>query len=202
MIAARIAVLGLGNLMRADDAVGMLAVEAMRADPRMPPSILLIDGGTLGLDLLYPIEGITHLLALDAIEAGEAPGTVLRYAGDAIAEMPVTKSVHLLGFSDLIGAMRLIGTAPREIVVLGVQPAVIAWGTELTPAVRTALPKLLEAAFAQLEAWQSGAWTSSVAESQRPSATRPLDQKASPTPRPKEAARLCSPAPVESAWYW
>lgn len=212
MTAARIAVLGLGNLMRADDAVGMLAVQAMRADSRIPPSILLIDGGTLGLDLMYPLEGVTHLLALDAIEAGEAPGTVLRYAGDAIAEMPVTKSVHLLGFSDLIGAMRLIGTAPRELVVLGVQPTLVAWGTELTPAVQTSLPKLLEAALMQLEAWlseaeqpgapQSGAWKSAVAESRRPSATRSLDLKSSLTTRQKEVVRPCSPAPAESAWYW
>lgn len=154
MTAGRIAVLGLGNLMRADDAVGMLAIQAMRADARTPSSTLLIDGGTLGLDLLHPLDGITHLLALDAIDAGEAAGTILRFAGDAIAEMPVTKSVHLLGFSDLIGAMRLMGTAPGEIVVLGVQPARIAWGTELTPVVQTALGRLLEAAYAQLEAWK------------------------------------------------
>jgi hydrogenase maturation protease len=197
MIAARIAVLGLGNLMRADDAVGMLAVQAMRADPRLPAPTLLIDGGTLGLDLLHPLDGVTHLLALDAIEAGEAPGTVLRYAGDAIAEMPVTKSVHLLGFSDLIGAMRLIGTAPREIVVLGVQPAVIGWGTELTPVVATALPELLKAAFAQLEEWKN-----QVAESPPPAAAHPVQQNPPRPPQREGAVHLCAAAPGESAWYW
>jgi len=149
----RIAVLGLGNLMRADDAVGMLALQAMRADPRMPSSVDLIEGGTLGLDLLYPLDGVTHLLALDAIDAGVAPGKLLRFAGEAIADLPAAKSVHLLGFSDLIGAMRLTGGVPGEVVVLGVQPQRIEWGTELSPTVAAALPRLLSAAFAQLDAW-------------------------------------------------
>lgn len=153
MPAARIAVLGLGNLMRADDAVGMLAIERLRSDPRLPPSVLLIEGGTLGLDLLHPLDGVTHLLALDAIEAGLPPGTILRFSGGDIDTIPIGKSVHLLGFSDLIGALRLTGSAPREIVVLGVQPQVIGWSTELTPSVEAALPELLDAALEQIAAW-------------------------------------------------
>ena len=132
MSARRIAVLGLGNLMRTDDAVGMLALQRLRADARFPQSVPLIEGGTLGLDLLYPLEGFTHVVALDAIDAGVEPGTVLRFEGEAIADLPVAKSVHLLGFSDLLGSMRLLGTVPEEIVVLGVQPHTIGWGTELT----------------------------------------------------------------------
>lgn len=149
----RIAIVGLGNLMRTDDAVGMLALERLRNDQRLPEDVLLIEGGTLGLDLLHPLTNVTHLLALDAIDAGEAPGTVLRFAGEAIAGMPVTKSVHLLGFSDLIGAMQLIGDAPEQIVVLGVQPETIGWGTKLTPAAQAALGKLLAATLDQVLAW-------------------------------------------------
>jgi len=156
MNVARVAVLGLGNLMRADDALGMLAVHRLRSHPRLPPSVLLIEGGTLGLELLHPLEGITHLLALDAVEAGVPPGTLLRFAGSDVDMIPVGKSVHLLGFSDLIGALRLTGSAPREIVVLGVQPQVIGWSTELSPSVAAALPELLDAALDQIAAWTHG----------------------------------------------
>lgn len=151
----RIVVLGLGNLMRTDDAVGMLAVEQLRADGRVPVSVSVVDGGTLGLDLLHPLEGATHLLALDAIDAGTAPGTLLRFAGEAIEDLPVSKSVHLLGFSDLIGAMRLTGSAPEEIVVLGVQPEATGWGTQLTARVGSVLPALVEAALEQVARWQA-----------------------------------------------
>lgn len=198
MTASRLAVLGLGNLMRADDAVGMLAVQAMRADARVATTTLLIDGGTLGLDLLHPLDGVTHLLALDAIDTGEAPGTVVRFAGEAIAEMPVTKSVHLLGFSDLIGAMRLTGCAPEEIVVLGVQPALIAWGTELSPVVQAALPPLLEAAFAQLATWNRLPF----AGSQGSVPGRPARQDSSRPGRQNGRVDLRATAACESAWYW
>jgi hydrogenase maturation protease len=153
MKSPRIAVVGLGNLMRTDDAVGMLALQRLQEEPQLPEGVMLIEGGTLGLDLLHPLAEVTHLLALDAIDAGEAPGTVLRFAGDAIADMPATKSVHLLGFSDLIGAMALTGDAPEQIVVLGVQPEKIAWGTELTPPAQAALGPLLAAALEQVRAW-------------------------------------------------
>ena len=153
MKAPRIVVVGLGNLMRTDDAVGMLAADRLKRDFRLPEGVSVVEGGTLGLDLLHPLEGVTHLLALDAIDAGEAPGTVLRFAGDGIADLPTSKSVHLLGFSDLIGAMRLTDEAPQEIVVLGVQPQTIAWGTKLTPTVEFALSKLLDAAHEQIFEW-------------------------------------------------
>ncbi len=178
----RIAVLGLGNLMRTDDAVGMLALQRLRADARFPQSIPLIEGGTLGLDLLYPLDGFTHVLALDAIDAGAQPGTVLRYEGDAIADLPVSKSVHLLGFSDLIGSMRLIGNAPAQLVVLGIQPRTIGWGTELTSPVQASLELLLEHAIAQVGQWSEiGA-----------------DEPVLPQP---EVPGL-QLAAVEESWYW
>lgn len=156
MSGTRIAVLGLGNLMRTDDAVGMLAIQGLRADPRLPLFVLAIEGGTLGLDLMHPLDGVTHLVALDAIEAGVEPGAVLRFAGDEIADLPIGKSAHLLGFSDLIAAMQLTGNALREVVVLGVQPEATGWGTQLTGKVEAALPRLMEAALAQIAEWQIG----------------------------------------------
>jgi hydrogenase maturation protease len=149
----RIAVLGLGNLMRTDDAVGMVVLQLIQADRRVPQSVSLIEGGTTGLDLLYPLDGITHLLAIDAIDAGAAPGTLLRFEGEEIAGLPISKSVHLLGFSDLIGAMRLSGSAPERIVVLGVQPERIEWGTQLTATVDSAVGPLVESAILQVRQW-------------------------------------------------
>jgi hydrogenase maturation protease len=153
MSGRRIAVVGLGNPMRTDDAVGMLAIQRLRADARLPKDVLAIEGGTLGLDLLHPLTGVTHLLALDAVEADARPGTLLRFAGEDVAGLPVSKSVHLLGFADLIGAMQLTGDAPREVVVLGVQPQTIDWGTELTETVQAVLPELTEAALKQVRCW-------------------------------------------------
>jgi len=156
MSAAKIAVVGLGNLMRADDAVGMLAIERLRADPCPGPDVSIVEGGTLGLDLLYPLDGVTHLLALDAIDDGASPGTLLKFEGDDVSRLPAAKSVHLLGFADLLAAMRLTGSIPSEVVVLGVQPEVIAWGTALSARVEATLPHLVDAAVAQINDWRRG----------------------------------------------
>jgi len=183
IVRPRIAVLGLGNLMRTDDAVGMLALQRLRADARFPQTVPLIEGGTLGLELIYPLEGFTHLLALDAIDAGVKPGTVLRYSGEAIADLPVSKSVHLLGFSDLIGSMRLMGNAPGAIVILGVQPHTIGWGTDLTAPVKAALDLLAEEVIDQVGRWSAGG----------------MDDAAEKT---SAAAVVPELSAVQEAWYW
>ena len=149
----RIALLGLGNLMRTDDAVGMLTLQTLAGSNLLPPEVRVIEGGTLGLDLLDSLNGISHLLVLDAVDTGIAPGTLLRFEGQQVDDLPVSKSVHLLGLSDLMGALRLIDAAPEKVVLLGVQPASTDWGTVLTPEVEPARHALLQAALEQLAQW-------------------------------------------------
>jgi hydrogenase maturation protease len=166
----RIALLGLGNLMRTDDAVGMLTLRKLTEDGRLPNEIRVIEGGALGLDLLESLRDISHLLVLDAIDTGVAPGALLRFGGGEIDNLPVSKSVHLLGFSDLMCALRLMDAAPTEVVLLGVQPASTDWGTVLTPEVLPAQQALMQSALEQLTRWISVA--------------------SAPTPLPKECRDL------------
>jgi len=149
----RIALLGLGNLMRTDDALGMLALQRLRETERTPRGVQFIEGGTLGLDLLHELSGVTHLLALDAVDTGASAGTLMRFAGSELEGLPVSKSVHLLGFSDLLGVLHLMDAAPREVVLLGVQPESTDWGTSLTARVEAAQDELIEAVLVQLENW-------------------------------------------------
>ena len=149
----QIRVLALGNLMRTDDAAGMLALRRLAQDCRLPADIDLIEGGTLGLDLLHAVYGVSHLLVLDAVDTGGVPGELKRIEGPELAQLPTSKSVHLLGLSDLINALRLMGAPEMEVVLLGVQPGSTDWGTALTPAVEASQADLVEVALAQLEQW-------------------------------------------------
>ena len=146
--------LGLGNLVHSDDGAGIHAVQRLQTDPRVPPDVVVMDGGTLGLGLLPHISGFERLLVSDAIDAGDAPGTLIRLEGRALADMPGRASVHQLGFSDLMVAMKLLGDLPGEVVVFGVQPMSTEWSAELTPAVEKAIGPLLDSVIEQLEAWQ------------------------------------------------
>lgn len=139
--------------MRTDDAIGMMALEALRFDPRLPHEVNLIAGETLGLDLLYHVEGTTHLMVLDAVDVGEEPGSLLRFENQEISMIPCGTSVHLLGMSDLLAAMHLLECAPKAVIVLGIQPQATDWGTELTPPVEAALPRIVDAAMEQIHTW-------------------------------------------------
>lgn len=149
----KIAILGLGNLMRTDDAVGMLVVKSIAADNRFPADLRLIEGGTLGLDLLEELRGISHVLAIDAVDVGAVPGTLSKFAGPDLENLPIAKSAHLLGFSDLMNVLLLMNEAPDEIVLLGVQPESTGWGTELNSSVAAAQEELINAALQQITAW-------------------------------------------------
>ncbi|MHB1023817.1 MAG: hydrogenase maturation protease, partial [Acidobacteriaceae bacterium] len=91
----KIAVLGLGNLMRTDDGVGIHAMRILLEEQPLPWNIQFIEGGTLGLDLLGRLQDVTHLLALDAVDIGSAPGALSKFVGDELAALPVARSVHL-----------------------------------------------------------------------------------------------------------
>jgi len=151
-----IAILGLGNLMRTDDGVGVHAIRILLESGRLPAGVEAIEGGTLGLDLLPRLEGQTHLLAIDAVDFGAAPGAFSLFAGQELLHLPAGKSVHLLGFSDLLNALYLLGQTPSEVVLLGVQPESTEWGVALSPSVAAALDDLLAAALAEIHGWLQG----------------------------------------------
>jgi hydrogenase maturation protease len=147
-------VLGIGNLVMTDDGVGVRVVHLLEERFRFPAEVTLLDGGTLGLDLLPKLEGVDRLIVLDAVETGKEPGTVVRLAGDEIPLAMATKlSPHQMGLKDLLSVAALIGCAPGEMVFWGVQPASVEMGTELTPPVAARLDLLANHVLDELAEW-------------------------------------------------
>ncbi len=139
--------LGLGNLLMNDDAAGLQVIYALRKIYPARPGFQLVDGGTLGLDLLTYLEWADKLLLLDAVDIGAEPGTVILLAGDDIDGALETKlSPHQVGISDLLAAAELIEDRPREVTLLGIQFASINMEMTLSPAVAAGLPKMINAA--------------------------------------------------------
>ena len=145
-----IVVLGLGNVLHSDDGVGPRALERLRSDPRVPDGVTLLEGGTLGLELLTYVWDCAFLLVLDAVDVGRVPGTIVRIEGEGLNSLPGKGSVHQLGLADLMVALRVLADKTPEVVVLGVQPATTAWGAELSPAVDAVMDSFLDAAVVEL----------------------------------------------------
>jgi hydrogenase maturation protease len=143
-------VLGLGNTLHSDDGIGPQAIERLRSDPRVPEDVALIEGGTLGLELLTYIWDCSYLLVLDAVDVGQPPGTLVRMASQELQTLTGKGSAHQLGVADLLVALRVLAQRQPTVVLLGVQPATTDWGTELSPAVEAVMGSLIEAAVAEL----------------------------------------------------
>jgi hydrogenase maturation protease len=147
-------VLGIGNLLMMDDGVGVRVAQALAENFIFPSHVKVMDGGTLGLDLLPAIEGMDRLMVIDAIDNGDQPGTLIRLEGDTVPMTLATKvSPHQMGLKDLLLVADLQGNTPSTIVLFGIQPACIDMGMELSPAVQASIQGLTDAVLAELEGW-------------------------------------------------
>ena len=149
-----ILVLGIGNSLMNDDALGVTAIEQLQARYHFPAGVTVVDGGTLGLDLLPMLEDVRKLLIIDAIDMGAPPGALFRLHGDEVPRAFASKlSVHQMGVQDLLAVAELQGHVPEELVVWGVQPGSIEMEMRLTPAVAAAIVPLLEGVVGELVGW-------------------------------------------------
>ena len=137
-----------------DDGIGVRVVQSLAASHRFPPDVRVLDGGTLGLDLLPALEGIDRLLVVDAVDNGEPPGTLVRLAGEEVPVALATKvSPHQMGLKDLLAVAELQGNRPREVVLVGIQPGTIEMGMELSNPVEMKVGELTERVLQELAVW-------------------------------------------------
>ena len=147
-------ILGTGNLLLSDDGVGVHTIRRLQDVVELPEEVRVLDGGTLGLNLLPFLEGVSYLLVVDAMETGQPPGTLRRLAGDDVpAYFSIKMSPHQIGIPDMLLAAKLRDLYPREVVVLGVQPATTEVGLELSPPVAAQVDLLVENILAELARW-------------------------------------------------
>ena len=148
-------VLGIGNVLWADEGFGVRAVEALHARYAFPDSVSVLDGGTQGLYLFGAVAAARRVLVFDAIDFGLPPGT-LRVLRDA--EVPAWKAMkmspHQTGFNDILALAQLRGEAPEAITLIGVQPEELSdLGGSLRDSVRARIPDAVELAASELAAW-------------------------------------------------
>lgn len=151
----KLVVLGIGNVLWADEGFGVRAVQALHERYRLPACVSLVDGGTLGLALLEPVCSAGRVIVFDAIDYGLPAGS-LRILRDE--EVPVwsdqVMSLHQATFQELLSLAQLRGRFPRRITLIGVQPGVLDdLGGSLSPPVRARLDEAVGHAVAELSRW-------------------------------------------------
>lgn len=152
----RIVVLGIGNVLWADEGFGVRCVEALQQRWSFAPQVQLIDGGTQGLYLIQHVQAARRLLILDAVDYGLAPGTLKLVENDEVPRFLGAKkmSLHQTGFQEVLMLSQLTGHYPEELLLIGCQPEELEdYGGSLRPSVRLALEDALALAVDRLRAW-------------------------------------------------
>jgi hydrogenase maturation protease len=149
-----IALIGVGNILLRDEGVGVHVINAIKRRYTFSSDVEIVDGGTMGLDLLPIIEGKDKVLIVDAVDFGEKPGYIGMIEKDDIPSVLNTKlSVHHINLSDVFFALKLMGTYPSEICLIGIQPQSIDVGLNMTDEINDKVDELIEKAVTRLKKW-------------------------------------------------
>ncbi len=138
-------ILGLGNVLCADDGVGVAATVALLRRYQPARGVRVLDGGTLGLSLLPELARADAAILVDAIRADGPPGTLVRLEQEDVARAAISRlSVHQVSVADLLDGASLLGRCPPRLVLCGVVPESMELRLGLSPSVAAALPALIE----------------------------------------------------------
>lgn len=154
--AESILILGIGNMLWADEGFGVRCVEALDADWRLPDSVTVMDGGTQGLYLLPHVTAARRLIIFDAVDYGLPPASLRVIEGDEVPRFMGAKkmSLHQTGFQEVLASADLLGELPAELMLIGVQPEELEdYGGSLRPAVLARVPEAIALALDRLRAW-------------------------------------------------
>ena len=143
IVAEKILVLGVGNILFTDEGIGVKAVEYLQAHYTFPENVELMDGGTLGMGLMNALMSCDIVYVLDAVLGGDAPGSIYRLTGEDLRKsIAFRDSMHQIDLVDTLLLCELAGHRP-DAVVLGMEP--IDYQTmaiELSPLAQERLPLL------------------------------------------------------------
>ena len=155
-MASNVLVMGIGNVLWADEGFGVRCVEHLAQNWALPAEITLLDGGTQGLYLLPFLEQADTLIVFDAVDYGLAPGTLKIVEGDAVPRFMGAKkmSLHQTGFQDVIATAQLMGYCPETLLLIGCQPEELEdYGGGLRDVVAAQIDPAIDIAMEYLAKW-------------------------------------------------
>ena len=149
-------ILGIGNILWADEGFGIRTVETLHAQYEMPEGVRIMDGGTQGIFLLPLIRNAQRLLIFDAVDFGDPSATLRLIVGDDVPRFMGAKkmSMHQAGFQEVLSTAELAGELPEELALVGVQPELLDdYGGSLRPSVKQQIQPAIRLACEVLRDW-------------------------------------------------
>ena len=144
-------ILGVGNLLLSDDGFGVHVINELRKIS-LPPNVTLIEAGIVSHQLIPQFHAADFLIFIDAIEAGDTPGSIFRFRPEEMRFMTQLKiSLHDISLIDVLNMTELTGERP-ETIIIAVQPKdVETCSMELNKEIRAVIPKIIELVIDELK---------------------------------------------------
>jgi len=138
-------VIGLGNILLKDEGVGVRCIEYLRSRD-LDDGIKLVDGATLGFDLLEEIEEFEKVVIVDAVDMGKEPGHIASFDAEQLLSLPCGEkfSLHEIGLIDVIQVGKTIGYNFDNVRIVGIQPKEVSRGDSLSEIIREKMSVLAE----------------------------------------------------------
>jgi hydrogenase maturation protease len=149
-------ILGVGNILWADEGFGVRCAEAFHAGFAEVPGVRVMDGGTQGLNLLGDVQGARRMILFDALDFGRPAGEMLVLRDGEVPRALNAKmmSLHQASVMELLACAGLLGATPEAITVIGFQPVLLDdYGGCLTPQAAAAVPAAVALAVRELQGW-------------------------------------------------
>ena len=133
MTAARVLVVGVGNVLHGDDGFGVEVAERL-SSRLLPAGVTLAETGIGGIHLVHELmAGYDALVVVDTVDRGRPPGTVMVIEADVtdVAELPAEErhdllaDMHLATPERALMVARAAGVLPERTIIVGCQPAEI-----------------------------------------------------------------------------
>ncbi|MDD5412739.1 MAG: HyaD/HybD family hydrogenase maturation endopeptidase [Methylobacter sp.] len=151
-----ILLLGIGNVLWADEGFGVRVIERLQKGYRFPDSVKIMDGGTQGVYLVEHVQAADVLIVFDAVNYDLPPGTLKRIENDDVPNFLGVKkmSLHQTGFQEVLAMAQMLGSYPQHLLLIGVQPEELDdYGGSLRPQVKAQIQPAIDMALAYLQAF-------------------------------------------------
>jgi hydrogenase maturation protease len=146
--------LGIGNILWADEGFGVRVIEYLQKSYRFPDQVKVMDGGTQGVYLVEYVQAADVLIVFDAVDYGLPPGTLKRIENDDVPNFLGAKkmSLHQTGFQEVLAMAQMLGHYPQYVQLIGVQPVELDdYGGSLRPQIKAQIQPAINMALAYLQ---------------------------------------------------
>lgn len=145
-----IGILGVGNILRGDDGVGIKIVEELK-EKSLPSNIKVLELGTGGLKIIHKLEEFERVLIIDSVKMNSEPGDFRFFSPSEVKFLKKSDGTHGTSIMEIIKISENLGFSPDEITILGIQPKNQKLGTDLSDEVEEKIPKIIDSIFEKLE---------------------------------------------------